>query len=132
MKVTFTAALFLAAIVGAAVPGAAAPTPGPSGPIRIDYTEIAPMLDGELDPQASGYVNIRFTNVSSVAATSVVFAMEGTDNQPQLLITDKGTFGPNVVVQHHFFMPLRDRNLHVIPVKAVFADGSTWVDNGDD
>ncbi len=131
---TFPAVLVAAALLlaGAPAPAATQASPAPSAPIRVDHADIAPVLDGAPDPQSSGYVDIWFRNLSDSPATLVEFAMEGTDNYPKLTITDRGSFKKGAVIQHHFIMLLRDRNLHVVVIHAEFADGTTWDDTGSD
>jgi hypothetical protein len=133
MRLTFVAPLALAAVLVGSVPGAAAPSPAPSkAPIRIDHAELWPVLDGSADPQGNGFADIWFRNLSDKPAIQIQFAIEGTDNTPKLILTDKGSFKKGAIIQHHYPMLVRDRNLHVIVIKATFADGSTWEDTGDD
>lgn len=134
MRIPFAAVAGLAVLAFSVAPGGAAPTPAPApaGPIRIDATEISPVINGGADPQSSGWVTIAFTNLRASAATEVQFAIEGPDNQPKLLITDKGNFGKGIRVQHVFRMLSDDRHLHVIVVEASFADGNTWTDDAND
>jgi hypothetical protein len=126
MRITFAAALVLAAFVSAGAPAGAAATPAPVGPVRVDAADIAPVIDGADDPQASGFVNITFTNLRDTAATQILFALESPDEQVKWTITDSGTFGKGIKVTHHFTMLSDDRRLHVVVLKATFADGSTW------
>jgi hypothetical protein len=116
-----TATLLLVTVPAFAAGPDAAPTPD-AGPIRLDATQVVPILPG-IDN--GGYTMVTFTDTGKSAAKSITFGLVR-NGYLSTTIVDKGTFSPNVTITHQFRTVIYDNGYHVAVVEAQFADGTSW------
>jgi hypothetical protein len=124
------AAALPAAILLAAGPVAAS-AQTPASPIVVsltitthgDYSRFQP------DP-IPGQVIVTFKNVSPQTVKDVIFSVVSIAANVEVgRIDDVGTFSPNVSIRHEFsnsYDFLGPVNVKLVPLRATFADGSTW------
>lgn len=97
-----------------------------AGPIRINASKVVRLTVTSVPDDAGGYVNVSFTNQSTVTATDITFVVADQNGNPLQTIEDVGTFRPGVAVRHSFATTLEDPGLHVAIAHVRFADGSAW------
>ena len=119
-----------AAIVIAAVPLAVRADANPA-PIVVSST-VTTHGYGKFEAVAMpGQVIVTFKNVSPQTVKDVVFSVVNTDSGYEVdRIDDVGTFSPNVSITHVFMNNYDLVNIIVevklVPIRATYADGSSW------
>jgi hypothetical protein len=120
------------ASVLAGMPALAASPPATQAsncPIRIDDSNLVPEIEEDDPFNPGGFAEITFTNVGTVPATDVAFAIENPAGAVLQVITDRGSFSPGAKIDHKYSMPLSDRRLKVVVARVIFANGDTWYDS---
>jgi len=100
-----------------------------SGPIHINHVYLSGGFSsnsyGDEATILPGAANVSFTNESTAAATTVVFALEAQGYVVDRF-TDAGSFAPGVAIHHSFPETQIASDMHMAVAQATFADGTAW------
>jgi hypothetical protein len=129
MKILSAAMIVAVAGLLAGLPALAAAQPATQAsncPIQINDSNLVPQIEEDDPFNPGGFAEITFTNVSKVPVTDVAFGVENPQGGVLQVITDRGNFSPGAKVDHKYSMQLSDRQIHLVVLRVIYANGNIW------